>query len=174
MWQSLNDPEYREQFVEEGINVGIAFQIRSLRNRQDLTQEGLAKKINIKQPLVSSWENPNYGKYNLKTLKELAKAFDVALIVKFISFGEMVKDAVNLTPDRLCPPSFNEEKIAAITGISAIPWYQGVPQNIVSFINSLPPTPSTISNAISVKQGRETVTPMNKEKEMIYAASGNI
>ena len=43
IWESLRDPEFRKQFIDEHINVGIAFQIRSLRNRRNLTQANLAE-----------------------------------------------------------------------------------------------------------------------------------
>ena len=67
--------EFRKQLIDEHINVGIAFQIRSLRNRQNLTQAKLAEKLGgkKKQPMVAEWENPNYGKYTLGTLKELQR-----------------------------------------------------------------------------------------------------
>ena len=107
--RSLDDTEYRHQFVEEEINVGIAFQIRSLRNRQELTQGELANLMDVKQPLVSAWENPNYGKYTLGTLKGLAKAFDVGLLVRFVPFSKLVDWTVNLTNDMIAPPNFIEE-----------------------------------------------------------------
>lgn len=110
VWESLYDPEFRKQFVDEEINVGIAFQIRSLRNRQNLTQDDLAKSLGVKQPLVSAWENPNYGKYTLDTLKDLAKAFDVGLLVRFVPFSGLVNWTLNVTPDVIAPPSFPEEE----------------------------------------------------------------
>lgn len=110
IWDSLRDSEYRHQFVEEEINVGIAFQIRSLRNRQNLKQAKLASRLEVKQPLVSSWEDPNYGKYSIGTLKELAKAFDVGLLVRFVPFSSLVKWTVELTPDDIAPPNFEEEQ----------------------------------------------------------------
>ena len=112
IWQSLSDPEYRRQFVEEEINVGIAFQIRSLRNRQTLNQSELAELLGDKrkQPLISQWEDPNYGKYTLGTLKDLARVLDVGLLVRFVSFGKLVDWTVNLTPDDIAPPNFSEEE----------------------------------------------------------------
>lgn len=110
IWRSFNDPEYRHQFVGEEINVGIAFQIRSLRNRQNLKQGNLAELLGVKQPLVSAWENPNYGKYSLTTLKELAKAFDVGLLVRFVPFSKLLDLTTNLTPDLITPPSFKDEQ----------------------------------------------------------------
>lgn len=110
MWDNLRDLEFRKQFIDEHVNVGISFQIRSLRNRQKLTQSDLARLLDVKQPLVSSWENPNYGKYSLKTLKDLAKAFDVGLLVRFVPFSKLVDWTVNLVPDVIAPPSFGEEE----------------------------------------------------------------
>lgn len=110
IWSSIQDPEDRADFVGASIDVGIAFQIRALRNRQDMTQAKLAEQLNVKQPLVSSWEDPNYGKYRLATLKELAKAFDVALMVRFVRFGELVDLEANLGADKIAPPNFAEEQ----------------------------------------------------------------
>lgn len=110
IWQSFTDYDYRHQFVEEEINVGIAFQIRSLRNRQNLTQGDLANLMGVKQPLVSAWENPDYGKYTLGTLKDLAKAFDVGLLVRFVPFGLLVDWTVDLKPSDIAPPNFVEEQ----------------------------------------------------------------
>jgi transcriptional regulator with XRE-family HTH domain len=110
MWESLQDPEYRKQVIDEHINVGIAFQIHGLRLRQELSQKALAEQLGIKQPLISAWENPNYGKYTLNTLKELAKAFDVGLLVRFVPFSTLINWSVDLTGDAIAPPSFQEEK----------------------------------------------------------------
>ncbi len=112
MWESLRDPEFRKQFVEEHLNVGIAFQIRSLRNRQKLTQVKLAELLGDKrkQPMVSEWENPDYGKYTLGTLKELANIFDVGLLVRFVPFSTLVDWTINLSSNEIAPLNFNEEE----------------------------------------------------------------
>ncbi len=124
MWESLQDPDYRKQLIDEHINVGIAFQIHGLRKRQGLKQKQLAEKLGEKkQPLISSWENPNYGKYTLGTLKDLAKAFDVGLLVRFVPFSTLVDWTINLTPDVIAPPSFSEEqkRIAMWDWVASIP-----------------------------------------------------
>lgn len=110
IWQSLHDPGFRKQFIDEHIAVGIAFQIRSLRNRQKLTQKELAELLKVRQPLISAWEDPNYGKYSLTTLKDMAKAFDVGLLVRFVPFSTLVDWTVELTSDIIAPPSYGEEE----------------------------------------------------------------
>lgn len=110
IWESLRDSEFRKELIDEHINVGIAFQIRSLRERQKLTQVKLAELMGVKQPLLSAWENPNYGSYSLATLKDLAKAFDVGLLVRFVPFSTLVDWTIDLTSDVIAPPSFGEEE----------------------------------------------------------------
>lgn len=60
--------------------------------------------------MVSEWENPNYGKYTLETLKYLAKAFDIGLLVRFVPFSKLVDWTVDLTSDLIAPPRFSEEQ----------------------------------------------------------------
>lgn len=121
MWESLQDTDYRKRLIDEHINVGIAFQIHGLRQRQELKQKELAERLGDKkkQPLISAWEDPNYGKYTLATLKDLAKAFDVGLLVRFVPFSALVDWTVNLTSDVIAPPSFNEEQPLVAAPVSA-------------------------------------------------------
>jgi len=108
VWQSLQDKEYREEYSSD-VGTGLAFQIRLLRERNGWTQERLAQLTNKRQETISQWENPNYGSYTLNSLKSLAVAFDIALLVKFAPFSELVEWNTSLTPERLAPPSFTEE-----------------------------------------------------------------
>ncbi len=125
MWKSLRDPEYRKQLIDEHINVGIAFQIRSLRERQKLTQTKLAELMgdNNKQPMISEWEDPNYGKYTLTTLKDLAKAFDVGLLVRFVPFSTLINWTIDLTSDVIAPPNFGEEEQFHVTALASATSY---------------------------------------------------
>jgi transcriptional regulator with XRE-family HTH domain len=70
----------------------------------------LASALGKHQETISQWENPDYGRYNITSLRQLATAFDVALLVKFIPFSELITDMLNLSETRLSPPSFNEEQ----------------------------------------------------------------
>lgn len=109
IWESLADSEYRHEFSNEQINTGLAFQIRALREGRGLTQEELAELSGKAQETISQLENPNYGRFTLTTLKKLAQAFDVALLVRFAPFSELVDWTVGLTPERIAPPSYQAE-----------------------------------------------------------------
>lgn len=119
IWESLQDHDFRKQLIDEHINVGIAFQIHGLRQRQGLKQKELAERLGDekKQPLISAWENPNYGKYTLGTLKDLAKAFDVGLLVRFVPFSTLIDWTVDLASDVIAPPSFSEEQNKDLTSV---------------------------------------------------------
>lgn len=106
--KGLRDPEYRRALADD-IGTGIAFQIRLLREDRGWTQGELAERMAKRQETISQWENPNYGRYTLSTLKDLAAAFDVAPIVRFAPFSELVEWTISLSPERLAPPSFDAE-----------------------------------------------------------------
>jgi transcriptional regulator with XRE-family HTH domain len=107
----LESKEHREAFVSATVDQTIPFQIRALRlaKERNWTQEELAQRASMKQERISACENPNYGKFSLRTLKQLASAFDVALIVRFAPFSELTEWEVNMSPESLEVPSFDQE-----------------------------------------------------------------
>ena len=109
--EELKDKEYRDAFVEEHIDTGIPFQIRALREQKgrEWTQKELGMRTGMAQETISRLEDPNYGKLTLKTLKRIASAFDVALMVRFVPFSELVEWELKLTPDSLTPSGFEED-----------------------------------------------------------------
>lgn len=115
---NLKDKEYRDAFVEESINVGIPFQIKALRKQREWTQKDLGKCSDMKQTRISLMEDPSYSSFTLSTLKELASAFDVGLLVRFAPFSELVDWEINLAPDSLEVPSFNQESYFTETEVS--------------------------------------------------------
>jgi len=109
IWKSLADKEYRQLFAEDA-GTGLAFQTKLMRENRGWTQGELGQRAGgIKQEFVSQLENPDYGRHSLTTLKKLAAAFDVGLIVRFAPFSELVDWMVDLTPAKLTPPSYEEE-----------------------------------------------------------------
>lgn len=103
--------EYREAFVAAHVRNGIAFQLRAMRNGRGWDQKELARVLGNEklQSVVSRYENPDYGRFSVSTLLDLAKAFDVALMVRFAPFSELVNWDSNISTDSLDVPSFDEE-----------------------------------------------------------------
>jgi transcriptional regulator with XRE-family HTH domain len=110
--EEINEPEYRRAFVEGHAKDTIAFQIRQLRNARDWEQRDLARELgNPKlQPMISRYENPDYGRYSISTLLDLAAAFDVALVVRFAPFSELVEWDLKATSKTLCPAPYAKDK----------------------------------------------------------------
>lgn len=109
-------PEARRKFVESQISNGIAFQIRALRGRKPWNQSELAEKVGTTQNQIYRLEKPSLAKPTISTLRKIAAAFDVALVVRFVPFSQLVH-WVSGTPfvDRglstqsLAVPSFGQE-----------------------------------------------------------------
>ena len=62
----------------------------------------------MKQERISALENPS-NTPNISTLKKIANAFDVGLIVRFIPISELLEWQLNLSNESLNAPSFNED-----------------------------------------------------------------
>ena len=62
------------------------------------------------QERISVLEDPDYGKFNINTLKKIASAFDIGLVVRFVPFSELAEWELNLSSKSLQVPSFNEDK----------------------------------------------------------------
>jgi transcriptional regulator with XRE-family HTH domain len=68
----------------------IAEQIKGLRLRDGLTQEQLADALGTKQPVISLWESGTYQGYSVEGLTKIANFFDVALIIRFVGWDELI------------------------------------------------------------------------------------
>lgn len=88
----LHDHEYRHAFAESILDTSIAAQIKANREQRGWTQKELGERAPgkpIRQSTISEMEDVNYSKWSLSSLKRLAKAFDLRLVVRFESFGTL-------------------------------------------------------------------------------------
>jgi transcriptional regulator with XRE-family HTH domain len=112
----MKSKDARIRFVDSHLSKGIAFQTQALRDNEEWSQQQLADELGSNQNAVYRLENPNYGKQTLTTLKKVAAVFDVALVVRFVPFSQLV-DWVSgtphvdpgLGPSTLGVPSFQSE-----------------------------------------------------------------
>lgn len=103
---NFQDKEYRHSYAEECLNSTIATQIKVLREQRDMTQGELAEATGMKQPRIPLLEDANYSNWTVNTLKRFAKAFDVALSVRFETFSQVIYDFENLSRQSLQVPAF--------------------------------------------------------------------
>ena len=99
---------YRDVFATS-ITGTTAAQIRLMRERREWSQQELAEKVGMGQARISLLENPNYENPSLSTLKRIANAFDVALVVRFMPFSKFFAMLDNETSETLAVPSFENE-----------------------------------------------------------------
>lgn len=100
--EKLRNKGYRDAFVEAHINVSIAAQIQTIRAAQGMTQKELAEKAGMKPARISVLEDPNYNMHSISTLRRLAAALDMGLLVKFVSVEELLAQdpaATQVQPD---------------------------------------------------------------------------
>jgi len=122
IWQRLHrGKQAREAFVDSHLTKTIAFQIRALRG--DKSQKELADMIGTGANAISRLESLDYGKPSISTLKRIAAALDVALIVRFVPFSQLARWAAGehqtitgLAPETLHPASFERDTIAERKG----------------------------------------------------------
>lgn len=115
--EKLKSKPFRDAFFATHINTSIAFQIRAMRQRRKWSQRKLGQKIGRKKALaqsrVSKLETPGRTAYTMRALERVASAFDVALMVRFVPYGDLTRFLETLGPDSYVVPSFNEEVAAA-------------------------------------------------------------
>lgn len=102
-----------------------------MRGRKGWNQSELAEKVGTTQNQIYRLEKPSVTKPTISTLKKIAAALDVALVVRFVPFRQLV-DWVSGTPfvdtglstEAFAVPSFEmEQSLAAQTGGKSVRQY---------------------------------------------------
>lgn len=112
--EDFKDKTVRDVYCDEFLNATIATQIKVLREQRGLTQAQLAELSEMKQSRIATMEDINYSSWTISTLGKLAKAFDVALSVRFDSFGEKLKQIESFSRKSLERPSFDNDPIIQV------------------------------------------------------------
>ena len=111
IWESLGDKPSRDAFVAAHLSNNIGAQIFSMREAHGWSQGKLAEEVGMAQPRISVLEG-GYDSYSLTTLKRLASAFDVAVVVRFVPFSELVEWVGDLSEERLTPVEFANDNLS--------------------------------------------------------------
>lgn len=116
LWAKMRgSKKYRHAFVAGHLSTNIAAQIQTMRESQPepWTQKDLAEKTGMARARISLIENPSYDKLTLSTLKRVAMAFDVALIVRFVPFSKLVDWVSDISPEKMNAVSFDRDSLSS-------------------------------------------------------------
>jgi transcriptional regulator with XRE-family HTH domain len=122
----LKNKVFRDEYVGENVRTGLAYQIKAIREQRGWTQAYLARLTGKKQSNIARLEDPDYGKFNLQTLLDLASAFDVWLSIEFVSFGTGLMRTLDRSPGALGAESFTSEFAGASKTSGNVDYVQSV------------------------------------------------
>jgi transcriptional regulator with XRE-family HTH domain len=109
LWAKLRRTGYRRAFSAAHLASNVSMQIYNMRLSRGWTQKDLADAAGMAQSRISLIEGPSYDRFSLSTLKRIAEAFDVALLIRFVPFSELLDRTLSIMPDRVVAPSFETE-----------------------------------------------------------------
>lgn len=109
LFSRFKDKDYREAYLEGFISDIIAAQLHNLRQDRGWSQAKLAKKAGMKQPRIALLEKEGYESYSINTLRRLANAYEVALIVKFTRFSELARFSNEFSSQDVHIPDYESE-----------------------------------------------------------------
>lgn len=82
--EELKDPEFKKAFDREEIFSSLAIQITKLRQKQNLSQRALAKRLHTTQQTVSRLENPENKSLSINTLIRLAETLHKKVKIELV------------------------------------------------------------------------------------------
>lgn len=110
LFLKLRNNDYRLAFMSARVAAAVAGQISSMRKKKGWTQDELADRAGMKRSRsrISLLERADYEGFSFTTLKRIAAAFDVAVIIQFVNFREFLKWSESFNQAALVPESFSE------------------------------------------------------------------
>src|SRR5713101_231329 len=88
----LRNREFSEGYAESFLDTYVATQIKVLREQRGLTQKRLADELQTSQGVISRIEGADYASWNVKTLKKIARVYNVRLHISFETYGSLIGD----------------------------------------------------------------------------------
>jgi hypothetical protein len=114
----FRDKRYRDGYVAAHTRSVLARQMRNFRG--DLSQAEFAEKIGKQKTMVARLENPAYGGWSVRTMLEIARNLNVAVIARFVDFPTFLNFTDDMSDDALRPQEYNEIRtnniVASLSG----------------------------------------------------------
>ncbi len=109
----LRKRDYRHAYMAEGVKSWVARQVRILREQRGWSQGDLGRESKKPQSAISRIEDPDYGKLSLQTLFDLASAYDLPLLIQFVSWEEWLSRMNDVSSVAMQRDAFNADRIMA-------------------------------------------------------------
>jgi hypothetical protein len=119
--QRMDSKAYRHSYVASHTRQFLARQMREFRGGQAQTEFG--NKIGKQQTVVSRLEDPNYGKWTLQTLFDVARSLDVAVLVRFVDFPTFLRSTRDMSDTAAHPAPYDQaavDEVARKTNTKAL------------------------------------------------------
>ena len=107
----MSSLDYRHAFFNGHMDSSIAAQIKANREDRKLSQKQLAKKAGLFQSQVSKLEDVNHNRWTTKTLRRIARAFDLVLVIRLERFSKAIGLREEF-PGNLVEPPFPEDDLS--------------------------------------------------------------
>lgn len=115
LWDKFKSRTYRRTFAESQLSTTVAAQIVAMREDRGWTQKRLGDEAGMGQSRICVLEDPANEAMTIKTLKRIARAFDVVLVVRFVPFSELLRWRTSAAPQELAVPGFDDD-------VAPTPW----------------------------------------------------
>lgn len=117
--EKFHDFAYRHAYASSFSDSYLATQIQVIREQRGWTQEELAKAAGMKQSQISKLEDVDNGSWQGRTLKRIAKALDVALVVRFETFSTLLPDIESFGREALQRQAFKDDSAFDLNSLDA-------------------------------------------------------
>jgi transcriptional regulator with XRE-family HTH domain len=81
--KKMADKAFKAVYDDVAMQLDIGEKIAELRQKKNMTQQQLAKKVNTSRTAIARYESGKYNSYNVQTLGRIARAFKKKLTIKF-------------------------------------------------------------------------------------------
>lgn len=113
----LSDKAYRGSYVVHQTRQFLARQMRALRGEK--SQKEFGEILGKPQSVVSRLEDPNYGKWALQSVFDVAISLDLAVIVRIVDYPTFLQFTSDMTDAAACPEAYKQDVVDSLASATS-------------------------------------------------------